>query len=140
LDRRGPFEARAVELDEQAGATQHDEQAGPVERGAQRPRRPRASGATRFPEGAAVICKFTMRAALADPMLLGHALSGPSWLPWRVLLIAAMGEELTEDERVVFTKLTGREREPLARFSELTAVVGRRGGKSTAGDLSRRLL
>jgi hypothetical protein len=53
-------------------------------------------------------------------------------LPWRVLLIAAMGEELLDDERAVFTKLTGRPREPLVRVSELTAVVGRRGGKSTA--------
>ena len=79
-----------------------------------------------------MIPKFTMRQALADPLLLGHALSGASWLPWRVLLIAAMGEELLDDERAVFTKLTGRPREPLVRVSELTAVVGRRGGKSTA--------
>jgi hypothetical protein len=31
---------------------------------------------------------------------------------WRTLLIAAMGEELREDEREIFTQLTGREREP----------------------------
>jgi hypothetical protein len=43
-----------------------------------------------------------------------------------------MGEVLTDEERAVFTKLTGREREPLVRVSELTAIVGRRGGKTTA--------
>jgi hypothetical protein len=30
----------------------------------------------------------TLRDALSDPALLGHVLRGPSWLPWRVLLIA----------------------------------------------------
>jgi hypothetical protein len=74
-----------------------------------------------------------MRRALTDPNLFGLVLSGDSWLPWRVILIAAMGEPLTDDERVIYTKLTGgREREPLQRVEELTAVVGRRGGKSRA--------
>ena len=66
------------------------------------------------------------------PHLLGHALAGDSWVPWRTLLIAAMGEELTEDERVTFKAITGREQEPDARVNELVAVVGRRGGKSRA--------
>src|SRR5262245_28743500 len=74
----------------------------------------------------------TMRKALSDPALLGNALSGPSWFPWRTLLIAAMGEPLTDDERPLFKTLTGREREPLQRVDELAAVVGRRGGKSRA--------
>jgi hypothetical protein len=43
-----------------------------------------------------------------------------------------MGEELSEDEREIFTKLTGREREPLQRVDEFAAVIGRRGGKSNA--------
>ncbi len=47
-------------------------------------------------------------------------------------LIAAMGEELREDERAIFTKLTGREHEPLQRIDQFAAVVGRRGGKSKA--------
>src|SRR5262249_44347869 len=71
-----------------------------------------------------------LRRALSDPNLLGNALPGDSWMPWRTLLIAAMGEELTEDERVIFTKMTGREREPLQRVNTVAAVVGRRGGKS----------
>jgi hypothetical protein len=76
--------------------------------------------------------RISLRDALGDPHLLGHVLRGPSWLPWRTILIAAMGEQLTDDERVVFTKLTGRAREPLQRVSELEVVAGRRGGKTTA--------
>ena len=34
----------------------------------------------------------TMRRALSDRHLLGAALGGDSWLTWRILLIAAMGE------------------------------------------------
>src|SRR6187455_1994636 len=74
----------------------------------------------------------TMRRALADRALLGRALSGDSWSAWRTLLIAAEGEALTHEERVVFTKLTGRDHEPMQRVEELVAVVGRRGGKSRA--------
>jgi hypothetical protein len=74
----------------------------------------------------------TLRKALADSALLGHALSGDSWRSWRTLLIAAMGEELSEAERAIFTELTGRDREPLRRIEELVCVVGRRGGKSRA--------
>jgi hypothetical protein len=53
-----------------------------------------------------------MRAALADPQLLGNVLAGDTWEAWRVLLIGAMGERLTDAERQVFKKLTGSEREP----------------------------
>jgi hypothetical protein len=74
---------------------------------------------------------ITLRNALADPQLLG-SLSSPSWAAWRVLLIAAMGEPLTDSERLVFTLLTGRAHEPCQRVEELVAVVGRRGGKSRA--------
>lgn len=73
---------------------------------------------------------MTLRKALTDPALLGNQLQGDSWLPWRTLLIAAMGEALTDDERAVFKALTGRDREPLQRVEEFVGVVGRRGGKS----------
>jgi hypothetical protein len=64
---------------------------------------------------------------------LGNALQGESFFPWRVLLIAAMGEALiSDDERAIFKKFTGREREPLQRVSELAIVGGRRSGKSRA--------
>jgi hypothetical protein len=48
------------------------------------------------------------------------------------MLIAAMGEPLTADERPVFQKLTQRDHEPLSRVSELEIVAGRRGGKTRA--------
>lgn len=76
--------------------------------------------------------RISLRDALTDPHLLGHVLQGPSWLPWRVLLIAAMGEALTDEERVVFTQFTGRACEPLQRVNELEVVAGRRGGKTSA--------
>ena len=72
----------------------------------------------------------TLRKALSDPHLLGNALPGDTWKSWRTLLIAAMGEELTEDERAIFKQLTGRDREPKQRVDRFAGVVGRRGGKS----------
>jgi hypothetical protein len=51
---------------------------------------------------------------------------------WRVLLIAMVGEALTDEERVIFTMLTGREREPLEPVEEFWGVIGRRGGKTRA--------
>ena len=74
----------------------------------------------------------TMRQALEDLALLGSAMPGKTWLAWRILLIAMMGEALTADERVVFTRLTGRAWEPLQRVEEFWGVIGRRGGKSRA--------
>jgi hypothetical protein len=76
--------------------------------------------------------RISLRQSLQDPNLLGGALTGESWAAWRTLLVASMGESLTEDERETFKKLTGREREPGQRVEELVAVVGRRGGKSRA--------
>jgi hypothetical protein len=74
----------------------------------------------------------TMRQALGDATLLADALPGTSWASWRILLIAIVGEALTDDERVVFAKLTGREREPLEMIDTFLAVAGRRSGKSRA--------
>jgi hypothetical protein len=75
---------------------------------------------------------ISIREALTDPSLLGNVLTGQSWQPWRVLLVAAMGEPLTDEERATFTALTGRPTEPLQRVEEFCAVVGRLGGKSRA--------
>lgn len=76
--------------------------------------------------------QLTLREALSDPALLGNVLAGASWKPWRTLLIASMGEALTDDERAIFQLLTGRAREPGQRIEEGVFVVGRRGGKSRA--------
>ncbi|WP_179298146.1 hypothetical protein [Mesorhizobium carmichaelinearum] len=76
--------------------------------------------------------RVTIRTALSDPQLLGGALPGESWAIWRTLLIAAMGEALTDDERNAFAAVTGRDREPPQRVDEIWCVVGRRGGKTRA--------
>jgi hypothetical protein len=76
--------------------------------------------------------RVTLRKSLADKKLLGGILKGSSWNAWRVLLMAAVGEQLHDDEREVFKRLTLREREPLKRVDELVCVIGRRGGKSRA--------
>ena len=55
---------------------------------------------------------ISMREALADPRYFGLLLSDDSWAAWRILLIAIVGEELSDDERVMFKALTGRDREP----------------------------
>ena len=76
--------------------------------------------------------RVTLRHALTDRALLGGILPGNSWTAWRTLLIAAMGEDLTDDERILFKELTGRDHEPGQRVEEFVGVVGRRGGKSRA--------
>jgi hypothetical protein len=74
----------------------------------------------------------SMRQALSSPKLFGHVLQGQSWSGWRILLIAAAGEKLTETERVEFKRLTGRDKEPGRMCRELIVVAGRRAGKSMA--------
>jgi hypothetical protein len=73
---------------------------------------------------------FTMREALTDPALMGNVMSGPSWLPHRTLAIAAMGEELSAEERIVFERFTGRSREPGQRVKEFCTIGGRGSGKT----------
>jgi hypothetical protein len=74
----------------------------------------------------------SLRRSLDDPELLGSILGGPTWLAWRAVLLAAMGEPLLPDERAAFTRLTGRPQEPLQRVEELWGLIGRRGGKTRA--------
>ena len=50
---------------------------------------------------------LTMREALSDN-LLGAVMRADSWRPWKVLLIALMGEALDDEEREIFTRFTGR--------------------------------
>lgn len=76
--------------------------------------------------------KLTIREALHEPKLLGFALPGDSWLPWRVMLMAVMGEELTEPERAIYRQFTGRDAEPGFIPAEFFAVAGRRSGKTRA--------
>ena len=73
-----------------------------------------------------------MREALEDPAILGGAIGGPTWRSWRILLIAAVGEELTPDEREVSKILTGRDSEPGCMVDTWLTIAGRRSGKSQA--------
>jgi hypothetical protein len=82
--------------------------------------------------GRALKPTVSLRRALDDPALLGWVLPGPSWLAWRALLIATMGEPLIDVERDAFRRLTGRDQEPLERCEEFWGVAGRRGGKTRA--------
>jgi hypothetical protein len=77
-----------------------------------------------------MIPRISLRKALNDPQLLGDSLAGESWKAWRIVLIAAMGEELSQDEREIFRELTGREHEPLQRVDVFAGVAGRRAGKT----------
>jgi hypothetical protein len=93
----------------------------------------KANAASEPPKAAAApMGNVSMRHALEDMELLGSLLPGDSWRPIRILLIAANGETLTDDERPIFTKLTGRLREPMVRCDELFILAGRRAGKSKA--------
>jgi hypothetical protein len=78
---------------------------------------------------------FSMRSALESPKLFGKILAGDSWSVWRVVLIAAMGEELTPAERVIFKQVSGRDHEPGVRIEELVGAIGRRSGKSRASSV-----
>ena len=80
--------------------------------------------------------KVSMREALSEPEFFGTILAAASWYAWRVLLLAAAGEELLADERAEFARLTGREREPGHMVRELVAIFGRRAGKSLASPSS----
>jgi hypothetical protein len=73
-----------------------------------------------------------MREALESDGYFGRLLTGNTWAAWSVLLIAIVGEALTDDERVVFRALTGRDSEPLEPVEEFWAAIGRRGGKTRA--------
>jgi hypothetical protein len=74
----------------------------------------------------------TLRRALTDKKLLGNSLVGSSWHRWRSLLLATMGESLTQPELEAFQQVTNRPAPPTQRVQEAAYVVGRRGGKDQA--------
>jgi hypothetical protein len=74
----------------------------------------------------------SLREALADDGLLGTALPGPSWLPWRTVLLASRGEPLTAEELEIYQRLSGRAVAPSEPVEGLAAAAGRRGGKTRA--------
>jgi hypothetical protein len=69
--------------------------------------------------------------ALRDPVLLGAALGNAStWSTWLVVLRAAFGLELDQDQQQVFAAVAGGRAPPTRRVRELWCVCGRRSGKS----------
>jgi hypothetical protein len=73
----------------------------------------------------------TMREFLTDDEVGGHTLSGPTLGPQRTILIAAMGETLTDAERAIFKYFTGgRDHEPGKPASEVYFISGRRTAKT----------
>lgn len=58
-------------------------------------------------------------------------MAGESWQKWRVVLIATVGEPLTEPEMEIFREFAGRD-PPTEHISLLATFVGRRGGKDSA--------
>jgi len=72
---------------------------------------------------------ISFREFIESDRLVGADFRGDTWLPMKTILIAAVGEELHSDERDLFRKLTGLEREPGARVEELWLILGRRTGK-----------
>src|SRR5262245_46618678 len=69
--------------------------------------------------------------ALTNKRLLGAALGEiDTWRTWLVVLKAAFGRPLNEDELEVFHAVAGDRAPPEGRVRELWAVAGRRSGKS----------
>jgi hypothetical protein len=48
---------------------------------------------------------ITVRHALEDASWLGSLMGGPTFLPMRALLIAAMGEQLSVEERAAYERV-----------------------------------
>lgn len=57
-------------------------------------------------------------------------LGDSDWTPWYSFLMALRGEAMTETERRIFRRCTGRTTMPSTPFGEAWVVVGRRGRKS----------
>ena len=73
----------------------------------------------------------TLRKALTDKQYFGGQLDGDSWAPWRALLIAIIGEELTPDELAIFQAVTNRQSAPTEPVREFVGVR-----RSSRGEIS----
>ena len=73
---------------------------------------------------------MTIIEALASRKLFAPHFAGDSWHTWRVVLKALFSLPMTDEERDVFAKYTGRATPPKTQAREAYLVVGRRGGKS----------
>jgi hypothetical protein len=74
---------------------------------------------------------FTIDRAIRDPRLLGAAMGdAQSWATWLIVLRAAFGLPLDEQQLQTFHSVAGDRAPPNKRVRELWCIVGRRGGKS----------
>jgi len=76
---------------------------------------------------------ITMRQAITDPGLLGSAFprkagQPDSWVVWKAMALAAVGESLKPKEMKAYRQVTQRENPPSERVEELVIVKGRRSG------------
>lgn len=78
--------------------------------------------------------RFTVGRFFSDRNLLGRHFE-ESWTAHVALLKAAFGESVSDDEREVFLRLTGRSEPPSKMVAQLWLIAGRGSGKSriTAG-------
>jgi hypothetical protein len=77
---------------------------------------------------------ITISDALASKKLFGPFFAGPSWSRWAAVLKASFAEPMTAGELAAFTEVAERE-PPKARVKELTAIVGRGGGKDSVASV-----
>lgn len=74
--------------------------------------------------------------ALLDKQLLGSALGDPaSWETWLVILRAAFGLPLDDEQLLTFHGVAGDRQPPTSRCRELWCIAGRRSGKSRIAGL-----
>ncbi len=72
----------------------------------------------------------TILEVMDDPALFKSWFDLPSWDPWRAVLAALFGLPMSDRERRLFRKITGRRKVPRKPVAEAWLAVGRRGGKS----------
>ena len=74
---------------------------------------------------------FNIIRAIEDPELFGSLFKDQTtWANWKIALKAIFALPMNKKELEVYTELTGRSKPPEKQFSEVFAIVGRRGGKS----------
>jgi hypothetical protein len=84
---------------------------------------------------------ISIDAALSDRKLLGAAIGDlATWQVWRVVLKAAAGDSLNEQERQTFAAVAGDRKPPSHPVRELIVIAGRRSGKSRMAALKAAFL
>jgi hypothetical protein len=66
---------------------------------------------------------------MRDPNLLGDPFKSDTFWPWHCLAKVINGEPLDDREADLFRKCTGRTKLPIGPVTDITLLIGRRGGK-----------